>query len=693
MILTAITLASALISIGIAVAGVALKTTAGAAIINAISIDNVSAIQGFDQPYRDAVLQSLNMVQIALDFVQDLIIIFCFLFIVINAIKLFFSATELKKFFIDGIFKSIIVIILVNIFPAIMEKTFSLATQLGVQISGGQQNITYAFTNVAKIAKDIWEKGSQSYFNLLKTGFEPNEDGTYTVDINLIKTLTDTGMTEDDAKEFAAQNGIKFEDTRKGLGFFNLDRWGKSLEINDMQNQLDQTPTAQSKQMKRAISIVNAMKEVLTGVSNDEIDDGTGTNAGGGQLTAVEIMNMGDETLKSIFYNPFIEGSSDMLSAGSMIKTAIILSEMIAAGYMAPLDDSLDIEKKKTEDYVKYNTGFIDWLGMLIKNFVFKLAMILATIIIMIEYTLTVIEFFFVMALSVLLVPLFFLDATKSFATNIMKTVISYFFKVIVTTIMCFFVLTMYVNCCVKILEDPSVTIAFFYYLYNIMLGLILVKSAGRIASSIVSGSPSIDFSSFAHQGHSMMHGARTGMAMASRFGKDVEQATQKSGTHLMNMGNTLEGMRHAKESAISAGNAWNANAGSGAQIPEKDIKKAGARAAGAFWAADAMQSFKDWGFETFTGQKMQREGDHMEFGTVGKTYVNEEGIQRTATAGQIDKKNREVAQEMGESAMAEITNKKEAADLKTKQEGFGQNASQKKKIIPEDNQDSPFNK
>lgn len=144
---------------------------------------------------------------------------------------------------------------------------------------------------------------------------------------------------------------------------------------------------------------------------------------------------------------------------------------------------------------------------------------------------------------------------------------------------------------------------------------------------------------------------------------------------------------------AISAGNAWNAKAGSAAQIPQKDIEKAGNRAAGSFLAADAMQSFKDWGFETFTGQKMQRKQGQMEFGTVGKTYVNEEGMQKTATAHEIDKSNREVAQEMGESEMAKITNKKEADDLKTKQEGFGEDASQKKKIIPEDNQDSPFNK
>lgn len=82
--------------------------------------------------------------------------------------------------------------------------------------------------------------------------------------------------------------------------------------------------------------------------------------------------------------------------------------------------DSAKEEKFKVADFVKDNTTFLKWLGTIIKNFVFKIGLILAMIIIMIEYTLTVIEFFIVMAMSILLIPMFFLDATKSFATNIL---------------------------------------------------------------------------------------------------------------------------------------------------------------------------------------------------------------------------------------------------------------------------------
>lgn len=51
--------------------------------------------------------------------------------------------------------------------------------------------------------------------------------------------------------------------------------------------------------------------------------------------------------------------------------------------------------------------------------------------------------------------------------------------------------------------------------LYVIMLGLVLVKNAGRIAGSVVSGNPSLDFGAVAHQMHGMSHAARSGMRMA----------------------------------------------------------------------------------------------------------------------------------------------------------------------------------
>lgn len=668
--LTALTIASLVISLAGIAAKVVTTTTIGGAIVNTISIENVSEIKGFDQPYQDAIVQIMGMVQECLNFTQKLVIVFCFIFIIFNAIKLMLSATELKKFFVDAILKLIFCIVLTTIFPVVMEKTFLLGTQMGVEISGGKEKISKAFAEVAKKAKDLWSSGTSSYFELIKNGYEANEDGTYTVDEKLISALLNQGLTEDEARQFAEDNGIKFVSSESQKKDMNLwQKWKYNDNINVTNNILNSSMQNQ-KDMKRALSIVNAMKEVLTGVSNEQLIAGTAKDENGKDIiSAVDIMNMGEDTLETIFYNPFVEGTDGIISASSMIKTAIILSEMISAGFMSPMDDSLSDEKIKTEDMVKYNNTFLDWLGMIIKNFVFKLAMILAMVIIMIEYALTIIEFFIVMALSSLLIPLFFLDATKSFATNILKTVITYFMKILTTTVLCFFVLTMYINCCINVVSnDMSAVIWFVYYLYVIMLGLVLVKSSGRIVSAIMTGNPSLDFSVVAHQAHGMMHAARAGTHMAQQFGKDVGSAVQKSGTAIADTKMTLDGARNARMAAMEGAKSWNAKQTSeGSMISEK---AAGRNAVSSYLGQSLAQRAKDTAYTAFTGQKAERNNveDGVILGSIGKTYTDKNGKQSTVTAGMAKEKNKEAASNIGKDVVAKMTKPREDSAMSTKQ-------------------------
>jgi len=77
-----------------------------------------------------------------------------------------------------------------------------------------------------------------------------------------------------------------------------------------------------------------------------------------------------------------------------------------------------------------------------------------------IVYVINLLEFYLVRGIACLLIPLFFIDATKSFATNIIRTVFSYFVKVLVNVTMCFFALNMLCTSCVDMVSEDMGTVS-----------------------------------------------------------------------------------------------------------------------------------------------------------------------------------------------------------------------------------------
>ena len=177
------------------------------------------------------------------------------------------------------------------------------------------------------------------------------------------------------------------------------------------------------------------------------------------------------------------------------------------------------------------------------------------------------------------------------------------------------------------------------------MLGLVLVKSAGRIAGSVVSGNPSLDFGAVAHQMHGMSHAARSGMRMAKEFGNDAKQAVQKSGTQVLDAASTLKGMNAAKMAAQQTAEGLD-----GTKLTDKQISAAGNQAARQFQAQKLAQNFKDGMFERLTGQKATLPEAGLT--KVGRTYTNESGEQRFASQAYVGNKSNDLASQMGADKM-----------------------------------------
>ena len=146
-------LVMSIISLSVTILGVVGKGVAVASAINSlrdlVDIDKLGAMKGFDEGYMAIASQALNMLFHFLKYAQLLVCFCAFLCIIFNAVKLWSGTIELKKVFVDSIYKSVIVMVLMLAYPQVIVKTVNLGTELGVEASGGYDSVNQSFAKLA----------------------------------------------------------------------------------------------------------------------------------------------------------------------------------------------------------------------------------------------------------------------------------------------------------------------------------------------------------------------------------------------------------------------------------------------------------------------------------------------------------------------------------------------------------------
>ena len=617
------------VSLAISLIGAGAKAGATVAIVkgleNIFSIANLDIIKGFDQPYTSIATQAINMLGNFILYARSLVILCAFLCVIFNAFKLWSGTIELKKVFADSIYKAVMVTAIMLVYPTVVNKTYSLATQLGVEASGGYDAVYTSFSNLAKRARDIWEEGSKEYFSIITEGCDKDSDGNYIISEKTLKTFTDSGMSQDEAIAWAKQHGIVVDDVKVSSKSKKTEKKaGKQLSNKSNKEKVNM--------MKQSLAIIRGLNEVLTGTPDVQLADGT--------INAAELLSMGEDTLDKIFYNPYI-GDSKTLSASAMIKTGIIIADLSSSGCLSPITDSYSEEKNPTMKEI--NEGdtnvFLKFLSLIFKSFVYKLGMLLAMIFIMCEYILCLIEYLIVAAVSALLIPLFFIDATKQFATNILKIIFSYFIKILVTTMMCFFVLVLYIDLgaefCSK--TDLSSISTILVYVFSLALGIILVKNSGKIAGSVISGNPSMGLGDIANEFRSMTH-AMHGAAHVAQAGQKMAQKATQEGQKTWNRGQSIgTSLNAAHGQASQARGELKKDAASGKFNGGNGvIARAGLSAFNKSMMKQGMQSVGDKLHKALTGfdrPHLDADGKNTGFLKVGQEFAAEGGRVRKATA------------------------------------------------------------
>lgn len=644
LVVSIITLAITLIGIGIKAAT---AVSAFNSLNDLLDIEKVGQIKGFDEGYVGISVQAIDMLGHFMQYAQYLIILCAFLALIFNAFKLWGGAAEIKKVFVDAIYKCVIVMALMIVYPQIVVKTVDLATTLGVEASGGQAAVENAFANLAVQVKNIWSVGTESLYNSLsENGAQKDEDGNIILSDSVLKVFMEAGLSQEEAKAWAEANGMKSGETKNGF-------WDRSAEAkkqkaaesaakksykNSSKEQGFKNNKKRVQYMKQSLAIIDSLAQVLVGADGQSL---VGKEDSG--ISRIDILTMGDDALKKVFYNPYI-GDSKRLSVSTLMKTAIVIQEIASSGALAPIDSVGDKDKDENsltpEKVAKQSPRMVvSWLGHIIRFFMYKLMLVLAVLLVMIEYILSVIEFLIVAAVSSLLIPFYFIDATKQYAANILKTIFSYFLKIMVTTMMVFFTVTMYINMGSKMPSlDLSSATSILYFAFTCMLGVILTKNCGKVASAVISGNPSLGMGDVMNEFRGIGRMAHMAQHMAQSAGNDIKKtagAAQGVVGGAVRYNASMKNVKGAAQRAeADAFNKYNNDVKKGTSTanPEqinksarnvyKDTVKAGRR-----------QMMGDGLFKALTGvDRGQIDNNHKSVG-IGSHYVNEQGLDANVSA------------------------------------------------------------
>ena len=599
------------LSLAVVLLGVGVKATLVVSAVNTlrdiVDIDQVGQLKGFDEAYLGMAGQALNMIGTFLNYAQLLVCFCAFLALIFNAFKLWASAIELKKFFVDAIFKCLIVISLMLVYPQIITKTIDIGTMLGVEASGGYDAVTDAIGQLATKVQTIWDKGTEQLISVLSEGGTRDANGNLVVSDIVLDEFMKTGLSKEEATQYLAKKGIVVGDSGAGNKFLWWENDQKKIEKKAAD--VFTSDAQMTKFMKQSLSIVSALSEILTGNTNSDLSEGVEA----GTVDRVEVMTAGKEALEKMILDPYIPNTK-RLSVGSMIKTAIIVQEISSSGALSSAETNEDGTGVSLSEIAQNNNPriVVKLLGVFVKFFVYKLALVISIMIVMIEYVLCMIEFLIVAAVSALLIPLYFIDATKNFAANILKMIFTFFVKIVVTTMMTFFVMGLYIRMGTRMPSlDLNSTTAILYYVFNCVIGVILAKSGGKLASAVVSGNPSLgigdvanEMRGMAHMGHTAAQGVKSAMQDVQKIGEKAQGVGKAYGDKKAVSAAKANVNAGANQKADAfAANLKKTNSDLGMNMTDKDIKKERNKVYRDAKRAGNKEINKDFMFKKMTGQ------------------------------------------------------------------------------------------
>lgn len=636
-----------------------------------------------------------------------LITLFAFLAIVFNAFKLWAGTMELKKVYVDLVYKFTMCIVLLHIYIPVTDKLIQVATQLGASVAGGYKKIDNVYTEAyAALTEDI-SKGLEEYKTYIageiaqsiKNGkAEKDANGKIYISDSVIKNLQAYGMSAEAAQDWAKQHNLNIVhenvvETEKWDSFsgtylgkevtdtYLVDENGNKIKekgwffstrskIDSIGNKADKK--FDSKKQLMYMSKINALNTVMAGENRvyTEAEDPD------------KAFDRDKETslgvLKNVFFSPWLQDKNNantlFLSPSRLIKVCNLMADAIAFSSAYQMDEMTgDLSETKFNPRGEWG---IHGIFAAIQSFLFKIGMVICVVICMAEYTITILEFYLVRAVATMLIPMLFVDSVKSYAQNILKIFIQYFFKVVIIVMGCFFALGLFIDVSVAIFQkfDVGNSQTLVLYISTLVTGLLFALNAAKITNTLLSGQPSLGVGEIAHGMRAALNGAhQVGVA-----GHNIKQAAggvanlgrgvaQNVGSAASTFGSALDSGQKAasaRAAELRGETKWDKlddrEKGIAEGMINSDARSAGRSAFFRSLASAAGQKAKQGLYKAATGRDMQffdekgKRDDTNRALTVGqKFYDKENQMERAATLEDVRKHNNARMEEEQKKALA----------------------------------------
>jgi type IV secretion system protein TrbL len=425
-----------------------------------------------------------------------------------NVFRLWMGTQEVRKACVDIITKFLLFVFLINVYPLIVDQVINTAINIGMHAGGGYSKVNAAFYALREDCETKIEVAQETLYQILREG----KDGgaLNTESIKLLAQIT--YIEEDELESFLQDKGVEvfsredYDSLGKGWWnklFPNQEQRALSGKMKDFVNSINVDAAldlAADEDLQQAMITMKAMEEVMVKQSMDDEEAG------------------GESTLSTYFYNPFMTDENgrqtNLLSPGAMIKTAVLISDIISRQGSIEYSGEKQgfVEKKLDETFQK--------ILSLILIILMTFGLIMASIFCVIQYVMCVFEYFLVTAAGVVFIPFCLWDGTKSFTAKLVTLFTSYFIKIMVMVLCLFWVYSAFIYMGVSIMasNEPISFLSFAYFIFTCLLGWVVTQNGPQIAVTILNGTPQLSMGEF-------LHAAGTAVASAA-VAKKAAQAT-----------------------------------------------------------------------------------------------------------------------------------------------------------------------
>lgn len=426
------------------------------------------------------------------------------LLIILTALKLAWSRVSIKDAVFGILSKHFVLVALFTLYSSAVMFIPSIANALGRHAGGGEEYLKASLTSL----RDALRSSTGEYESNMLSGAEKLENAA-----NLLKMdLPEWDRTQSGYDSYWSQvairaselvneatNGIDYS-TGSYSSFGNGVTARDAYEAQRLANEARMTgmdDTMYAIQMSRLKSLSSILIEksvekkdengnslVESYVSIDLYMKDPKTKRDMIWLSPETMLRMGTFICEFLFSKPDEYRQIALVDLGEAKSTAKAAEKIVG------------IDTKK----MMIGIGIqLKWLLDKFFMLLLSIGLMLALIFAMIQYVMTLIEFYIIIAIGAFLLPFTLLDATKEVTKKLVPVLMGFFFKILIMVICLFFAYWMLINYTNEIISDfGGINFScMFKGAFIAILVFIMTQNAPQIAQTLLTGNPQLSMGEF----------------------------------------------------------------------------------------------------------------------------------------------------------------------------------------------------